>query len=355
MRDKIIEVLNFFQKGYEKKDPNFIDEFMKELFIKDDLIIFGTGINEVCITDEQSRELFVSDWKYWGDYYLNFDTIDIKSYPLFSYVNILGTLTYRFKDDEETYDKFIGFVKENMENGKTYDFLDVQHYLSHLLHARDQAQRSVIFPIMTSFIFEECDNQAKIKRIMFSMINNSLYKDIRFEDVIPYKKAFSKDIDALKALGHNKDIAISKLKFDENSFIINHQGIKTNKNKGDDISSCFDSEINLDIYDESVTFLKSSKHIFFTVYATLKKQTTQENMEKDLKKHILEILERKLPSKDKLFMVRRDIALTYKEMSLGFSFTWPIRLHGVIEEKQNSLVIQHLNITDPFNVILEGK
>ncbi|MDI6453256.1 hypothetical protein [Peloplasma aerotolerans] len=355
MKDKIIKALNYFQDAYIKKDPSLIDDFMKLLFIKDNLIVFGTGINEICLTDEQSRELFISDWKYWGDYRLNFDTVDIKQYPSFTYVNIEGALTYQFKDDDETYAKFAGYVRENMESGRTYDFMDVQHYLSHLLHARDQKQRSVIFPIMTSFVFVEHDNRAKIKRIMFSMMNNSLYKDIRFEDVLPYKKAFLNDIDKIKALGHKQDISISELKFSDDSFIINHKGTKFDKNKDDDISSCFNHDLNLKIPDESVTLLKTSKHAFFTIYATLEKQTTKEDMEKDLKNHILKTLETSIPDKEKLFMVRRDIALTYKEMSLGFTFTWPIRLHGVIEKKQNTWSIKHLNITDPFNIILEGK
>jgi len=62
-----------------------------------------------------------------------------------------------------------------------------------------------------------------------------------------------------------------------------------------------------------------------------------------------------IDNKTKLFKIRRDIALTYKEMAFGYTFTWPIRLHGVIEKKNDDWVIKHLHSVDFFNVILEDK
>ena len=355
MKDQIINALSYFQQAYIDRDSDKIDEFMDRLFIKDKLIIFGTGINEVCINDEQSKELFTSDWKYWGDYRLNFDSLHIKEYPSFSYAEIEGTLTYKFFDDDKTYDKFVGYVRENMDLGSHYDFMDVMHYLSHLLHPRDQKERAFELPIVTSFIFVENDNDIKINRIIFSMMNLSLYKDIRFEDVIPYTRAFARDVELMKSLGCQSSYLLSNLTFDEDNIVRNHQGVIFKKNIGEGIQSCFLEDDELTINEESLVNYTSNEHHFITCYATLRRQTTQEELENKLKKHILTILDSDIKSKDKLFKVRRDIALTYKEIALGLNFTWPIRIHGIIQSKDEKWVIKHINIVDPFNVILEDK
>jgi hypothetical protein len=45
---------------------------MDELFIKEEgQLIIGTGSDEWCRGFEQSKELVESDWKYWGDVFID--------------------------------------------------------------------------------------------------------------------------------------------------------------------------------------------------------------------------------------------------------------------------------------------
>lgn len=352
MKENIIKTLKAFQDAYLKRDPNQIDQFMDQLFDQEDLVIFGTGLREVCINHEQSRALFLSDWESWGDYKLDMTSIHIDSYDGFYYAELMGTVTYQFTDDEQTYDKFVGFVRENMESGSTYDILDIQHFLSHLLHQRDEKKRTYAFPIQTSFVF---DQAYQIKRIVFSIVNHGLYKDVRFEDIIPYHRGYDKDIDLIKSAKQHEILDINDLSFDEDGICIDQKAVKHTKHKGDKLLSCFGQDVEVTFNEDVITYQSSDDHMFFNAYGIIKKHTTQEALEQNLKTHILDILDSDLNSKEKLFKVRRDIALTYKEISLGTTFTWPIRVYGVMIHHHHKWHLKHVTISDPFNVILEGK
>jgi hypothetical protein len=352
MKEKILKTLEAFQDAYSKRDPNQIDHFMNQLFDQKDLVIFGTGLREVCINEEQSRALFLSDWESWGDYKLDMDSIHIESYDGFDYAELMGTVTYHFSDDEQTYDKFVGYVRENMESGSTYDILDVEHFLSHLLHPRDEKKRTYAFPIRTSFVF---DQACKIRRIVFSIVNHGLYKDVRFEDIIPYHRGYDKDIDLIKSAKQYEKLDLNNLSFVEDGICVDQKAIKHTKHENDKLLSCFGQDVEVTINEDVITYQTSEHHKFFNAYGIIKKHTTQEALEQNLKTHILNILDSDLSSKEKLFKVRRDIALTYKEIALGTTFTWPIRIHGIMVNHDQTWYLKHVAISDPFNVILEGK
>lgn len=71
---EIRNVLQAFQDGYTKRDLNYVDEYMKEVFLCDeDLVVIGTDAEELCLGIDATRGIVESDWKYWGDFKLNVD------------------------------------------------------------------------------------------------------------------------------------------------------------------------------------------------------------------------------------------------------------------------------------------
>lgn len=69
---EIQEVLRVFQEAYDKRDVNLVDSYGEELLLNDeDFSIFGTDMGEIFKGFNEGKELFESDWKYWGDFNLN--------------------------------------------------------------------------------------------------------------------------------------------------------------------------------------------------------------------------------------------------------------------------------------------
>lgn len=70
--DEIQKVLKTFQEAYDKRDVNLVESYGEELLHKDEeLFIFGTDQGEDFHGFKGGKELFESDWKYWGDFNLN--------------------------------------------------------------------------------------------------------------------------------------------------------------------------------------------------------------------------------------------------------------------------------------------
>ncbi|MBU3178628.1 nuclear transport factor 2 family protein [Clostridium estertheticum] len=67
-------VIYKFLDGYQKRDLNEIDNFMKDLFCQEeDTLVFGAAPNEEFVGYKQVRTLIEKDWKYWGDLSLDID------------------------------------------------------------------------------------------------------------------------------------------------------------------------------------------------------------------------------------------------------------------------------------------
>jgi ketosteroid isomerase-like protein len=70
--EEIRKVLQVFQDGYTKRDINYVDEYMKFVFLLDEeLVVIGTDAEELCLGIDAVRGIVESDWKYWGDFRLN--------------------------------------------------------------------------------------------------------------------------------------------------------------------------------------------------------------------------------------------------------------------------------------------
>ena len=72
--EEVRKTLQAFQDGYTKRDINYVDEYMKEVFLLDeDLVVLGTCADELCLGINAVRGIIESDWKYWGDFEFNLE------------------------------------------------------------------------------------------------------------------------------------------------------------------------------------------------------------------------------------------------------------------------------------------
>lgn len=127
---KIKDILQLLQEGYDKRDPQYLDPFMKIYSLKDSSLIIGTGQGGEFRGFESAKELFLSDWKDWGDVKYDINTSDILVNGDMAWVFMYAELKMRFsaKDLNTIALKMIKTTLENenaSENTKIMDILRI--------------------------------------------------------------------------------------------------------------------------------------------------------------------------------------------------------------------------------------
>jgi len=116
-KDKIKDILQILQEGYAKRDPNYLDSFMKIYSSKDSSLKIGTGQGGDFRGFEKAKELFLWDWKYWGDVAFDIDTTDIHINGDMAWVFMFADLKL---EHSETYLNELALkrIKTTLENEK---------------------------------------------------------------------------------------------------------------------------------------------------------------------------------------------------------------------------------------------
>ena len=116
--NKIKEILQLLQEGYNKRDPKYLDTFMKIYSSKDSSLIIGTGQGGVFRGFESAKELFLGDWKDWGQVKYDINTSDIQVNGDMAWVFMFAELKMRFS--AKYLNKIaLKMIKTTLENEKT--------------------------------------------------------------------------------------------------------------------------------------------------------------------------------------------------------------------------------------------
>ena len=126
--DKIKDILQILQEGYTKRDPKYLDTFMKIYSSKDSSLIIGTGQGGDFRGFEKAKELFLWDWKFWGHVTFDINTSDIHANGDMAWVFMFADLKLNHSEKylNETALKRIKTTLENektSENAKMVDIL----------------------------------------------------------------------------------------------------------------------------------------------------------------------------------------------------------------------------------------
>lgn len=125
---EIHAVLEQFQQGYTRRDPNEIDRVIQLFATDEDLEVIGTNASGVeraewCIGPAQVRELLLGDWEGWGDVRLALPEARISHLGEVAWLSVPGTVTMEIKA-EEAYADYLEYIDTLIaEEGRALDKL----------------------------------------------------------------------------------------------------------------------------------------------------------------------------------------------------------------------------------------
>lgn len=114
-------VLKRFQAGYDKRDISKIDEYVRDLFDSEDVLVIGTrayapGDGEWCEGIEKVKELVAWDWQYWDDLRMETEKARIRIDGNTAWVAFWGTLVSRQTKAKGYSDGMKNILKRQQEN-----------------------------------------------------------------------------------------------------------------------------------------------------------------------------------------------------------------------------------------------
>jgi len=111
-KTKIKHLLQVFQTAYRARAVEEVDAFLDSTFGKQGFAsIIGTGDGELCLSRQSIRDLFISDWKYWGELELDIENAIIREHGKAAWCHVPATVKYSFSDDDATYSRFVSFIE----------------------------------------------------------------------------------------------------------------------------------------------------------------------------------------------------------------------------------------------------
>lgn len=391
VKNELIEIFNVFQGGYLERDINKIDNFMNALFDKSEsVIVIGTSNGEWCLSYEEVKEIFLSDWEYWGDLRINADEASIVSLGNTALIYVPGTVKYTFYSNSSTYARYLGYIKEyfdaNCSDSKKPNkvkLTEINWKLCHLLSQRDSNERNYLWDIRISFVLIKKETKWIIKQMQFSLPVVGYLPDVRIDNISYDKESYDAEIKKVKEYSDNnksiyKDEVVNLLKEFNREYLNRDKDITSIANKyftcdrphiiNLDKAVCYSQkdvekliekhrkyydEINLDY--ENCLINSNEDVVWVAANGIMKKTMDEESAFENTVNIINDIFASNLEDRDKLFNIRRRIADTLKENSKGEEYVWPFRFEGVLIKDKHGLVFKYLQFSLPFNYILEGK
>ncbi|WP_346937181.1 nuclear transport factor 2 family protein [Clostridium sp.] len=390
VNNELKEILNVFNEAYIKRDINEIDSFMDKLFDKDESVtVVGTCDGEWCIGYEEVKDIFLSDWEYWGDLRVKVDEATVIELDNTAIIYTPGTVKYSFNSRSKTYTRYLGYIKEYFDESSDdskkpnkVKLTEINWTLSHLLNQRDSIERDYLWDIRISFILTEKENRWIIKHMQFSFpvvgylpevreYDDSCDRDEVNKKIKELEEAYHKNmlmkneiIDLMKDfnsdyLDENMEINLIVDKyFSSNNILVANtdKDIFTSKDEIKKLienqRECYD-EMRLDSENSIVDF--NGDTAWIVISGAMKKVISEEESFENTVNTIKDIFNKDLNDKEKLFNIRRRIAETFKENAKGEEYIWPFRLEGVLIKENNNWVFKYLQFAFPFYYILEGK
>jgi len=392
MKNEINDVLNFFEEAYIQRDVKNIDKFMEVLFDKNEnVIVVGTSGDELCIGYDEVKNIFLSDWEYWGDLRIKADEATIITLGNTAVIYTEGTIKYSFNSNSDTYTRYLGYISEYFNgvslNSKKTDkvkLTEINWKLCHLLNQRNTLERDYLWDLRISFVLIKKQTRWIIRQMQFSLPVVGHLPDVRIDDsskdaIVSFKKETEKlqEYSMNNCQTYNNEIIKFLQEFnmeylDENSgvgivaskYFTNYNPLIINTDKGvysnqDEISELISShrsfyhEISLDY--ENCLINSNEEVVWIVTHGIMKKVISENKAYENTISTIENLFTSNLDDKDKLFNIRRSIAGTFKENAKGEDYLWPFRFEAVIIKEVDNWVFKYLQFSYPFNWILEGK
>ncbi|SCY10560.1 hypothetical protein [Alkaliphilus peptidifermentans] len=186
-KGELIALLKKFQKGYQDRNPDVVEGFVKELFTEnEDVLIIGTSAicfndEEWCTSFEKATRIIKNHWIYWGDLRINIDEAQFLIEGKIAYVSTTGVLYENIKT-ESYYSYRLKLIEEKLKTPNTSSrlkLIDIIRGASDTLYETHKGEE-YNWPIRLSMLLIKKRGRWKFKTIHFSYPVNS-YPPVRLD------------------------------------------------------------------------------------------------------------------------------------------------------------------------------
>ena len=94
IRAEILEQLELFQEGYDKRDTSILESYMEQLFSRENILILGTMPGEIYSGYEEAADLLSSDWLDWGDVHMLHESSNISASDSVAWFSMIGHVEF---------------------------------------------------------------------------------------------------------------------------------------------------------------------------------------------------------------------------------------------------------------------
>lgn len=380
--NEIKKVIKNLQQGYSERSINNIYEFMEKLFIKDEsLWVLGTSTEELFFETEEVKNLFESDWQYWGDVFINYEEAYVGIKNDLAWFAAKATLKQSFEDSKERYESYVNFIKEKAEDKELtakQRLTFINWVLALTYHQREEGKREYFNPLNLSGVLRKVEGNWKFVQLHFSIPRGD-FPDERFENNKDYIDGFEKQKETIAKYKTNEITSeaksfmegFSKEFFSKelvHNYLINKYFSKIGEpfiispdNKyyfgNEELKKFFslDKNLSLNIDMDHLMGNKVEDSLYFMAVGTFHYHLDEDKLLENTLKEMCKKLDSSLSSKEKLFAAHKRVAYALKETASGERFTWPIRITGVITKEDNEFKFNYLHFSYPFSWIFEGK
>lgn len=379
---EVRDILRKFQHGYIERNLDKVDCFTEELFIRnDDILVLGTATREIILGFDEVKQLIKDDWEGWGDLNIDCENAHISIDGDVAWISTNGSVKHTFEDTPERYDRYVDFIKGNVEDNELtpkQKITFINWVLTLNYHQREGQKREYLWPMCLSGLLLRDKGKWKFTHLQFSMAKAN-FPDERFESSKEYIDSYNEQRSIIEKYKNNKiteDIDIFLKKF--HTEFVGCEDISE-----DLVSKYFDIESmpyvigpenqwydgvdqireffingdmnNLSLDIENAIASKRGETTWVTVVGILKQDLTEDELIKRSLEELDNLFKSNLSSQEKLFAAQRSIAYVLKETAIGINYTCPIRMTAVILNNSNGPRFNCVHFSFPFYWVFEGK
>ncbi|MDF2557963.1 MAG: hypothetical protein K0R71_1791 [Bacillales bacterium] len=371
-KQQITDKVEFLKKCYIERDTQNIETLYNTLFgERSNPIIIGTSIDEWCFGESDVKQLFIDDWKYWGNVLIDPHSLVIGEKATYTWFYVNASVEFSFQDSEERYRRYFDSVKRIARSTKNNlaKAGDILWNLSTLLHSREVGERKYLWDITISGLVKNDENDTNIEVLQFSFPFTTSFPDVRTDSDVEMQQKLRSEHSKIRR------------------YISNSSVQDQNKLKGKIVEFCNNNYQNMLILDEIKRYLGTcgkrmngcdfDHYLKISGYKTIlclenlivKKEygcfifcgsgeftkdvsldSEIENVLKGINKN-----EKSELTKETLFKIRRDLAYVIREASQSDKAIFPFRIMGLGEETKDGICLKFFQLSYPFYWFLEQK
>lgn len=370
MQNQTKSLISNLNTCYQQREETTVDELFSSYFIQSPQpVIIGTSLGEICLNTEQSKELIRNDFLYWGQVALHTDNAQIIATEDASWFHASGTVTMEFSNDADTNKHFFSLIEKILHETsltKERRLTTINWLLAHYLSYRPSGTRQDAYPLHLTGCCRLLDNKAFFTYLHFSIPSTATTWYVRMEEA-PYQTDYlHKEIQGLRSVSQAPiapELAqnIKTLLHDPTSSLLTGNCITLTA--GLDQFNTAEAavhylrqqfgeadSIEIDINNGFSIAMPEMQMVVAT--GVMKFSQTPEQSYNKLQKIIETQLLDETHSTDALFNIRKHIANTLRENSVGNSYSLPFRIETLWDTVQ--LQCQAISITAPFDCVLEN-